>query len=345
MAHDFYYKGVDKNESHAYCGCSLSYRESTAFSYSTAIAKVVPRKGVRAEDVRTDAPETGLTLFSRYSMSNTTAKHISCVLSASPFERAAVPLRRGHSYRFSPRGVAENFLEDLERLAGQLNTIGNRREFVELLRCRRRVMELACEEWAEPLRDRRFRKYEAMDVEKMAKELQERNRKAASKRAAETRALFAKYLPKAKASGADYCEFVRVLCDNWYGSEKFPFDAHQIGLLRKRLDKDAAYVWPEPDHNCIRTSKRVSVPLDEAKVLLKLWASGRDMRTMKIGLYTIVKYEGGTIQIGCHKIPRENMLALYEAVVGEKFPERAEKMNTASGNGGQVIHVAEKEAG
>ena len=329
MAHDFYYRGVDKNESHEYRGCSLSYRESTAFSYSTAIAKVVPRKGVRAENVRTDTPETGLTLVSRNGISNTTRRHISYVRGASPFKCVNVPLRRGCS-DFSPRGVAENFLEALEQLAGQLNTIGNRREFVGILDCRRRVMELACEEWAKPLRDRRFRKYETMDVEKMAKELQERSRKAASKRAAETRALFAKYLPKAKAGGADYCEFVRALCDSRYRSEKFPFDARQIGLLRKRLDANAAYVWPEFENNCIRTSKCVSVPLDEAKVLLKLWASGRDMRTMKIGSYAIVKYEGDTIQIGCHRIPRENMLALYEAVVGEKFPEENGKPREAT---------------
>ena len=323
MAHDFYYKGVDRNESHEYRGCSLSYQESTAFSYSTAIAKVVPRKGIRAENVRTDAPETGLTLVSRDSMSNTTGRHISYVLQASPFMYAAVPLRRGRSY-FSPRGVAENFLEALERLAGQLNTIGNRREFAELLDCRRRVMELACEEWAKPLRDRRFRKYEALDVEKMKKELQARRRKEAAKTAAATRALFAKYLPKAKAGGGDYCEFVRTLCDPYYRSGEFPFDANQISRLRKRLDANAAYVWPEPENNRIRTSKHVSVPLDEAKVLMRLWASGKDMRAMKIGAYSIVRYEGNTIQIGCHRIPRENMLALYEVVTGKKFPEGTE---------------------
>lgn len=326
MAHDFYYKGVDRNESHEYRGCPLSYRASTAISYSTAIAKVIPRKGIRAESVRTNAPATGLTLVSLDSMSSTTGRHISCVRQASPFKCVNVPLGRG-CYDFTPGGVAENFLEALDRLVGQLNTIGNRRKFAGLLDCRREVMELACEEWAKPLRDSRFRKYEAMDVEKMAKELQERNRKSASKRAAEARALFAKYLPKAQANGADYCEFVRVLCNSWYGSEKFPFNAGQRSKLRARLDRNAAYVWPDGDQIC--TSKGVRVSLDEAKVLLKLWASGRDMRTMRIGHYTIVRYEGDTIQIGCHKIPRENMLALYEAVVGEKFPEKNGKLSEA----------------
>ena len=319
MSHDFYYRGVDRGESHEYRGCSLSYRGNTAISYSTAIAKVVPAKGRKEKDVCTRQRDTGITLVSFYSMSLTTGRHISYVLHASPFERVSVPLGRGTS-DFSPRGVAENFLEALDGLVNRLNTVDNRREFARLMANRKKVMELACEEWAKPLRDRRFRKYEAIDVEKMAKELQERNRKIASKRAAETRALFAKYLPKAKAGGADYCEFVHVLCDGWYRSDKFPFNDEQRARLKAKLDRNAAYVWPEGDQ--IRTSRGVRVPLDEARVLLRLWASGKDMRTMQIGHYTIVRYEGDTIQIGCHKIPRENMLALYEAVVGEKFPAR-----------------------
>lgn len=322
MAHDFYYKGVDRDKSTAYRGCSLRYRGATAFSYSTAIAKVVPTKDREEKDVRTNDPETGLTLISYYSMSKTTGKHISYVRQASPFTVVPVPLRRGCS-DFSPRGVAENFLEALERLTGQLNTIGNRREFANLMACRKKVMELACEEWAKPLRDRRFKRFEAMDVEKMAKELQAKRRRDAAERAAETRILFAKYLPKGETSGADYCEFVRAVFDVGYHSERFPFDRDQRTMFRKKLDGNAAYVWPEPEDNCIRASKCVSVPLDEAKVLLRLWSLGKDMRTMKIGPYYIVRYEGNTIQIGCHRIPRENMLALYEAVMGEKFPSNA----------------------
>lgn len=322
MSHDFYYRGVDCGESHEYRGCSLSYRKNTAISYSTAIAKVVPAKGRKAKDVCTRQRDTGITLVSFYSMSPTTGRHISYVRHASPFECVSVPLGRG-SGDFTPEEVASGFLEALDGLVKRLNTVDNRREFARLMACRKRVMELACEEWAKPLRDRRFRKYEAMDVEKMAKELQERNRRQASKRAAETRALFAKYLPKAKAGGADYCEFVHVLCDGWYRSEKFPFNDEQRSRLKAKLDRNAAYVWPDGDQ--IRTSRGVRVSMDEARVLLKLWASGRDMRTMQIGHYTIVKYEGDTIQIGCHKIPRENMLALYEAVLGEKFPAGKEK--------------------
>ena len=72
------------------------------------------------------------------------------------------------------------------------------------------------------------------------------------------------------------------------------------------------------------TSQRVRVPLREAKAAMRAWALGRDMRTFEVGGYKIVVYQGDTIQIGCHKIPRENMLALYEAVMGRPFPEKPE---------------------
>lgn len=324
MAHGFYYRGVDRGESREYRGCTVSYRGRTAYSYATAVARVVPRKGVRDGGVSTRHVGSALTLLSAYSMSPTTGRHISYLGSASPFRVVYVPLKRGRGW-IEPEDVRDGFLDAFERLVPCLNTADNRREFARLMACRGEILRLACEKWAKPLRDRRFRKYETMDVGKMAKELQERNRRLASKRAAETRALFARSLPKARASGADYCEFVHVLCDGWYGSEKFPFSDEQRSRLRAKLDRNAAYVWPEGDQ--IRTSKGVSVPVDEARVLLKAWAAGKDMRAMRVSDYTIVRYEGNTIQIGCHRIPRENMLALYEAVVGERFPERGEASN------------------
>jgi hypothetical protein len=80
-----------------------------------------------------------------------------------------------------------------------------------------------------------------------------------------------------------------------------------------------AYVWTDGDK--IRTSLGVSVSVDEAKVLMKAWAMGKDMRTMKVGWYSILSYTGDVIKIGCHKIPRKNMLALYEVVMGKPFPK------------------------
>lgn len=326
MAHEFYYYGVDGGHRKAYRNCTISYDGNVARSYYTAVAKVIPARGRRPSTVTTHEVNSGLTLVSFYPMSSTTASHISLLRYASPFPTVRVPMRMGRG-DFSPHDLRDELLEALDDYSQAVNKADSRRAIVELLESRREILNRACEAWAKPLRDRRFRKFETMDLDKAAEELKERNRRAGAKRAAETRKLFAKYLPKAKAGGADYCEFVRTLCDRQYFSERFPLGSEQRAQLRSKLSKGADYVWPDGDR--IRTSRGISVDVNEARVLMRLWALGKDMRKMEIGHYTIVKYEGDTIKIGCHNIPRENMLALYEVLMGEPFP-------TAKTEGGEV---------
>ena len=308
----------------------MSYEGNTAYSYSTAVAKVIPRRGVKPGDVRTRNASTGLTLLSFCPMSSTTAHHLSKLESASPFDVVRVPLRRGDR-DFTPEKIAQAFAEELESYAAKLNKAENRLKFMTLLNSLHRLQRDACEKWAKPLRGRKLEKFDRMDVSKIAEEIQARNRKAAVKAAALTRAVFAKYLKDRR--GRDYCDFIRSLFDRWFADQKYHFTNEQRSLLRKKVcggsDRGLAYVWVADDE--IRTSKNVVVPVREAKVAMRLWAAGKDMRTLQVNGYTIVSYQGDTIQIGCHKIPRENMLALYEAVMGKPFPEKPESPATQEG--------------
>lgn len=325
QAHDFYYFGVDEGWSKDYAGCTVSYEGNTAYSYSTAVAKVIPRKGVKPGEVKTNRASTGLTLLSFDAMSATTAQHLSKLAGASPFDVVRVPLRRGDR-DFTPERLAQAFAEELASYATKLNKAENRFNFMTLLDSLHRLQRDACEKWARPLRNRKLKKFDRMDVSKIAEEIKARNRKAAVKAAAETRAVFAKYLKDRR--GRDYCDFIRSLFDRWFSDQKYHFTDEQRNLLRKKVCGGSsvwggpAYVWIADDE--IRTSKNVVVPIKEAKVAMRLWAAGKDMRTLQVNGYTIVSYQGDTIQIGCHKIPRENMLALYEAVMGKPFPEKPE---------------------
>jgi len=324
QAHDFYYHGVDEGLSKDYSGCTVSYEGNTAFSYSTAVAKVIPRKGVKPGDVRTNNASAGLTLLSFNPMSATTAQHLSQLEGASPFDVVHVPLYRGDR-DFTPEMLAKRFAEELESYAARLNRAENRLKFMTLLNSLHRLQRDACEKWARPLRGRALKKFDKLDVSKIAEEIKARNRKAATKAAAETRAVFAKYLKDRR--GRDYCDFIRSLFDRWFVSPKYHFTDEQRNLLRKKVCgpdgwNGLAYVWVADDE--IRTSRNVVVPVREAKVAMRLWAAGKDMRKLRVDRYTIVSYQGNTIQIGCHKIPRENMLALYEAVMGKPFPEKPE---------------------
>ena len=323
VAHDFYYKGVDEGRSANYRGCSISYSRRVAYSYSTVVAQVIPVKGYRDGDVRTRDPSFGRTLVSFWSMSNTTGRHISYLKSASPFDTIPVPMRRGGG-EMLPQDLADQFYSDLGYYVENLNTKANRETFIQMLNALKRVRDEACEEWAKPLRHARFHRFISIDVSKEAEAIKARNRLKAAKAAKETRDTIAKYVKDRK--GGDYCEFMRALYDPLYVSRKYRFSDRQREILRKKVSGDQsiwagpAYAWLNGDQ--IETSKGVRVPVSKAKVAMRLWALGKDMRTLPVDRYHIVSYEGDTIQIGCHKIPRENMLALYEAVMGEPFPER-----------------------
>lgn len=329
MGHDFFYIGVDKGESHDYSSCSLSYHGNTAVSFSTAIAKVIPTRGRRQKDVTTRNPGTGLLLVSKNCMSNCTAKHICSVTSASPFSMARVPLRRGY-YDFTPEDVRDGFLEELETLANGLNRIENRRGFVFLMEQRKAIIDKACTTWAKPLRDRRFRKFDKIDVEEMSEELKKRQRELARKKAEKRRKALELFYSRAKnADGAGYCELLRdVFSSSCKDSSAFSYDERKE--LRPQLDYVGSYVWP--DGEWVVTSMGVRVPIKEARVLLKAWASGVDMSARHVGPYTILEYEGDVIRIGCHRIPRRNMLALYEAVIGRPFPKAASRAGSEKGD-------------
>jgi hypothetical protein len=219
-AHNFYYHGVDNDVAKSYCGCSLSYDGRDAYSYSTIVAKVIPTKHCMKNQISTSDRSSGLTLVSYFSMSSTTGRHISLLTGASPFPVIHVPMERGRK-ELTPNDLRDNFLETLADCMDGFNKRETRDRFVYLMQERMRIITLASDEWAKPLRDRRFTKFEKINITKAAEELKARNRKAASKRAAETKALFAKYVKN--RHGADYCEFVRALIDSWYDSKKNPF--------------------------------------------------------------------------------------------------------------------------
>lgn len=329
MAHDFFYLGVGELKSKSYASCNVSYDADglRCFSYSTCIAKVIPRKGYHENDIDPHNPITGLTLTSSDYMSPTTCKHVSHVRGASPFDVVQVPFVRG-GRDVSPDELARRILDNLNELSGRLNHADNRMEFIRLLDVRKEIVEKACSEWAKPFVNKKFAKYDAMrpELDRIAKELQKRNRVRAAAEAkrirldeARNEKIRTKWL--VTRTGEDYLNFMRDVFGE--PSEQCVMRPVERAVLRKAIignDYRVAYVWLEGDSVC--TSKGISVPVREARVAMKAWAAGKDMRAVTVGNYSIVRYEGDIIQIGCHHIPRENMLALYEVVIGKKFPER-----------------------
>lgn len=333
VAHDFFYKGVARGVAKEYMRCAVSYRGRDCYSYSTIIAKVVPAKGMKEKDIDPTKPGSGVLLLTFDRMSASTGKHRSEVSGANPFSSCVdVPMKFGRR-DFTPEELRMRFLDELERYAQDLNHAESRQKFIWLLNARNEVIARACETWAKPLRAKRFEKYEAMreKIADYAKKLQERARKMAAKKAAETKAVVAKYLGDGVRRGKDYVDFIfgvfgRPFTADWdLLPEKYrAMTDDERKAVRNALDCGShAYVWIEGEN--LRTSRNVTVPVREARVAMRAWALGKDMRTFKVGPYQIVKYEGSVIQIGCHPIPRENMLALYEVLMGEPFGDPGRK--------------------
>jgi hypothetical protein len=69
---------------------------------------------------------------------------------------------------------------------------------------------------------------------------------------------------------------------------------------------DEDYVRISQDNKSIETSQRVSVGIDDAKILYKLISLGKDIKGYRIGSYTVISING-VLKIGCHNINIESM--------------------------------------
>lgn len=325
QAHDFYYKGVNEGVNKWLRRCSLNYEGKVAYSYSTVIAKVIPQRGYEDKGIHTANPDSGLTLLTFDSMTSPTSKHCRKLVRASPFDVVCIPFKYGHRWDPSPKTMAEWMLAELETYSKLLMRAEHCSNFTMLMGSVDKIVAHAAEPWAKAFSSEEFRKYRDIyaNLGDYAEKLKAKKRAEAAKRAANTRKVLDKWLGKEHTS-KDYLDLMRTVFGNdpsfCYENREMTYNGRAALRRRLGLKTEFAYVWIEND--MIRTSRHVSIDVNVAKVAMKAWALGHDMRKFQVGPYTVLKYEGDTIQIGCHRIPRENMVALYEVVMGEPFPRK-----------------------
>lgn len=322
MAHDFFYRGVACGETRNLCKCSLHYDGPVVYSYWTVVGRVIPTAGLKDGDVQPRNPSSGILLLSMGRMTSSTGKHLSYIRGASPFRIVEVPMHYGDR-SFGPETLKKNMLEALGEAAKDLNHADGRRRFAALKMALNELRSLACKEWAAAARGSEFRRFDTLDVDKAMQDLREKRRKDAAKKAAEVRAALKKY----RVGEDNYCEFVHTVFGKPYQGHGFEgiTDEALSALSRRFIASGKAYVWPDVPRDAVATSKGIRIPMQEARIALRAWASGKDMRTYNLHGYTVLSYTGDTIRIGCHEIPRENMLSLYRAVMGRPFPGKSGK--------------------
>jgi hypothetical protein len=70
------------------------------------------------------------------------------------------------------------------------------------------------------------------------------------------------------------------------------------------------YVWIDGEN--FKTSKNISVKIEDCKPLIRLYQSGKAKHGLKLNQYTILEITKEFVKIGCHKIPVENINCLIE---------------------------------
>lgn len=285
LAHAFFYASFGDEYYPRYKNCG--YRGNRFFSYSTVIAMIVKNK--KGDEV---------TLLSSDSMTPTTAKQRSFIWSASPFKIYKVPFEYGGK-PYDVNDIPHIFKNSLEKLESLKMTLKRNREaFCETYNNAKRFSDDILtldfldefEELYNILNDsEKVKAIKAKEREKQAKEI-----KALKKELAEI-------LKK------PYLEIVKTAydCEIWWNPPKL------YAKLQKVLNPncDLSFVWRNA-YGDYCTSKRIFIKKEIGDLALNLWKHGKLKHGMKFDGYTVLSVTDKVVQIGCHKIPVENLKAL-----------------------------------
>ena len=301
IAHEFFYS--DFNSSRNFN--NISYSENLFYSYYTVIGAVVK-----------DKSNDYVLLVSDDSMTPTTSKHIGYLISACPFSFLRVPMEYGNHY-FSLEACIKRIVHNLHcysnsRLSQKANRQGYINSFNQLQYINDYIQDVDSSliEQYKPLFDLLNNSDEVKQLKAQLKEKDRQDRIQAEK---ELQELLTTY---------DYFDLIRFVYDSYNSTIKFD-DYSKTKAMQNKVRKalnpnnDLSFVWIENEYT-VRTSKNIRMNMDIVKTGLKLWKHNKIKHGYKVDFYTVLEVRKDYIQIGCHKIPTENIQALYEKIYPSK---------------------------
>ena len=308
IAHEFFYSDFDSSRNYN----NISYSENLFYSYYTVIGAVVKSK-----------TGNNILLVSEDSMSSTTGKHIGNLISACPFSFLRVPMEYGNHY-FSLEACIKRIVHNLDcyansRLSQKANRQGYINSFNQLQYINDYIQDVDSSliEQYKPLFDLLNNSDEVKQLKAQLKEKDRQDRIQAEK---ELQELLTTY---------DYFDLIRFVYDNYNSTIKFD-DYSKTKAMQNKVRKalnpnnDLSFVWIENEYS-VRTSKNIRMNMDIVKTGLKLWKHNKVRHGYKVDFYTVLEVRKDYIQIGCHKIPTENIQALYEKIYPSK-PEPVKEL-------------------
>lgn len=301
IAHEFFYSDFNSCKTFN----NVSYNQNLFYSYYTVIGAVVQSKF-----------GNNILLVSESSMSPTTGRHISHLINACPFSYLRVPMEYGNHY-FSLEACINRIIKNLEEyLSSKLSLKANREGFIQsynqLLYINDNIQNIDkyILEQYKPM-------FELLSNSKEVKEL-----KAKLKEKAKQEEIKAKQELQELLNNYGYLDLIQFVYNSDNSTIKIT-DYHKSKLMQNRVKKalnphnDLSFVWIE-NENTVKTSKHIRMSMDIVKTGLKLWKHNKVKHGYKVDCYTVMEIRENYVQIGCHKIPIDNIKALYETIYQNK---------------------------
>lgn len=302
IAHEFFYSDFNSHRNFN----NISYNQNLFFSYYTVIGAVIQ-----------DKFGNNILLVSESSMSPTTGRHISHLINACPFSRLRVPMEYGN-HHFSLEACINRIVKNLEYYSNsKLSLKANRESYIQSFRQLQYIND-NIQDVDSSLIEQYKQMFDLLnnstEVKQLKAKLKEKAKQDRIKAEKELNELLNKY---------SYLDLIQFAFDD------YKTDRELSARVKKILNpnNDLSFAWIE-NENIVKTSKNIKMPMDIVKTGLKLWKHNKVKHGYKVDCYTVLEVRKDYIQIGCHKIPIENIKALYEKIFSNKS-EKIEALQVA----------------
>lgn len=294
VAHSFFY---DLNGRFERRSMTVSYEHNKYWSYATVIAKIT----------QTITGKT-VCIISDNNFSATTAKHISELRSACPFDVVYLPQRIGQQ-DFNAYDTVKICIDNLEYYSkSKLTQKPNREGFSRYFHMLQNTLELEGFENEFEKTEKALNEYRPLydainDPEKL-KEYKQKQQQREKEKQQRLKEELKQHIERFDVSELAYLAY----------SNQTVVDTDLRNKLRDYLNphKELSFIWF--DNDLVRTSQHITVNRKEVEVLLKLWKKGQLKHGMTISHYTVLEVMPNYVKVGCHKIPVSNLDALLNQI-------------------------------
>lgn len=320
--HEFFYSdGHGERRGKA----NVNYTGRHFFSYSTEIGYLYNKTG------------RPVLFVSDYGFSTTTRGHLSALIAAAPVDFIRVPFDWYDDFSYSesefPAEMAGRFAERLAQFRPeQFTRAENRQDFHDVVERYAKFMDTTGQKIPAKIRtlvntleklaadteeNRQARRAQSAKLaeqtrrrneEKRRREQEERERREREERAERERRE-----QILTAAGANTIT-ARAIIAFAGGTTSGDIRRAATNTLREQYP-ECAFIWPgvkNPD--TVETSKGIHVSKTTVRRLLALWNAGRARVGMHCGPYMVRDIAPDFVQIGCHKIPVDNLRELAAAL-------------------------------